>query len=115
MNDPVRTQLIADLNDLLRLTFGTNPKHGRVLITSGIEALSQDQRGHILVMVRHFDDFTHDNDPHLEHDFGKVIYDGIECFWKIDYYAKDLQSGSPDPADAAVTERVLTIMLTNEY
>ena len=115
MSDPVRTQKIADLNDLLRLTFGFNPKHGRVLITSGIEALSQDERGHILVMVRHFDDFTADNDPHLEHDFGKVVYEGIECFWKIDYYDNTLSYRSPDPADPAVTERVLTVMLCNEY
>ena len=51
----------------------------------------------------------------MEHDFGKVTYDGIECFWKIDYYDTTLTHLSPDPSDPVVTERVLTIMLTSEY
>ena len=36
-------------------------------------------------------------------------------FWKIDAYDRALQSGSEDPANPAVTRRVLTIMLASEY
>jgi hypothetical protein len=37
-------------------------------------------------------------------------------FFKIDYFAKgDLRLASEDPADPAVTERVMTIMFANEY
>ncbi|MEN0115466.1 MAG: DUF3768 domain-containing protein [Agrobacterium cavarae] len=36
-------------------------------------------------------------------------------FWKIDYYDQDLRNGSPDPADDAVTCRVLTVMRAEEY
>jgi hypothetical protein len=36
-------------------------------------------------------------------------------FFKIDYYDKALACLSPDPANASVTERVITIMLAEEY
>jgi hypothetical protein len=69
----------------------------------------------ILTRVAAFDAFSEDNDPHGEHDFGSFEQNGDAIFWKIDYYDKSLQAGSPDPADPAVTTRVLTIMLAEEY
>lgn len=65
--------------------------------------------------VMSFDQFDSGNDPHGEHDFGAFDQDGQRIFWKIDYYGNDMESGSPDPADASVTKRVLTIMLAAEY
>jgi Protein of unknown function (DUF3768) len=35
--------------------------------------------------------------------------------FKIDYYDRSLNFHSPDPADPAVTERVITLMLAAEY
>ena len=55
------------------------------------------------------------NDPHEEHDFGVVEHGGVRCFWKIDYYDREMEMLSPDPADPSVTTRVLTIMLADEY
>ena len=50
-----------------------------------------------------------------EHDFGDFEIEGERYFWKIDYYAPDLDGGSEDPADPAQTARVLTIMCVDEY
>lgn len=69
----------------------------------------------ILRRVREFTDFTEDNDPHGEHDFAGFDQQGERIFWKIDYYDLELEMGSFDPSDPAVTLRVLTIMLGSEY
>jgi hypothetical protein len=39
----------------------------------------------------------------------------VTYFFKIDYYAPDMQSGSEDPTNAEKTLRVLTIMRADEY
>jgi hypothetical protein len=68
-----------------------------------------------LVQVTKFSEFTADNDPYDEHDFGSFDLLGRKFFWKIDYYDKDLQYGSEDPSDPERTTRVLTLMLAGEY
>ena len=40
---------------------------------------------------------------------------GAVIFFKIDYFDKILTHHSPDPSDPSVTERVITIMLAEEY
>ena len=62
-----------------------------------------------------FSDFNPDNDPHQEHDFGMVEVDGQKVFFKFDYFDNGLQMHSPDVLNRAVTRRVLTIMLAEEY
>jgi hypothetical protein len=85
------------------------------MITAGV----RDQ-GPLFVLcasnaVAQFGAFTFEDDPYGEHDFGAFDLAGQRLFWKIDYYDQDLQFGSPDPADPAVTRRVLTILLASEY
>lgn len=84
-------------------------------MTAGIAALSDDVRVAVLERVRSFDEFTPDNDPHREHDFGAFEHAGHRIFWKIDYYDAAMEAGSEDPADTTQTTRVLTIMLASEY
>lgn len=72
-------------------------------------------RVEILAAVRAFDSFDTDNDPHGEHDFGVIEIGGVRAFWKIDAYDRELRFGSPEPEDPAVTTRVLTIMLPEEW
>lgn len=105
------TARIAELNDVLRTTFLT----GRVLMTEGVRALPNALQSHIVEAVQSFTEFTPDNDPHDEHDFGAVTVEGEKVFWKIDYYAPDMMHGSDDPSDPKQTRRVLTIMLAGEY
>jgi hypothetical protein len=102
---------IRALNDELRRTF----HGGKVMMTSGINALDDGVKARILEKVRSFDAFTSDNDPRGEHDFGNFELEGKKVFWKIDYYDAAMEFGSEDPTDPSTTTRVLTIMLENEY
>ena len=106
-----KTEQIRALNDVMRqnLTVGT------ALITAGIAALGAEAVARIVKTIAVYDDFCHANDPHEEHDFGSFEVDGQTIFFKIDYFDKALASHSPDPADPSVTERVITIMLAEEY
>ena len=72
-------QTIAALNDATR-QFNTG---GTIFITAGIAALPVDDQAAILDRVRTFDDFTPDNDPYGEHDFGSFEYAGKTIMWKI--------------------------------
>ena len=103
------TTKIAALNDHARRSF----TGCRVVITQGVQAL--DDVPAVLDQVRRYSAFTPNNDPYGEHDFGSFIHHDITIFWKIDTYDADLQMHSPDPSDPAVTARVLTIMLAEEY
>jgi len=106
-----RLARIRELNDAFRTTL----TGGRVLITAGVQARGGDFVARALEAVRTFDTFTPENDPHGEHDFGNLEVDGVNLFWKLDYYDSSMTSGSEDPADPARTVRVLTIMLPLEY
>jgi Protein of unknown function (DUF3768) len=106
-----KTEIIRALNDAVRhnLTVGT------AFITAGVAALGAEAVARIVKTIAVFDDFCHANDPYEEHDFGSFDVDGQTIFFKIDYYDRALTSYSPDPTDPSVTERVITIMLAEEY
>lgn len=107
-----RQAKIRQLNDAFR-------KHGlgrgSIMITAGVQSLGETATAEVIAAVQNFAAFSKDNDPHQEHDFGAIEVAGEKIFWKIDYYDLSLEAGSPDPADEAVTHRVLTIMLASEY
>ena len=107
-----KKDIIRQLNDDFRTGQITT---GKVMITTGIRVLGETANAAIYRMVAKFDDFTPDNDPHGEHDFGAFGFEGSRIFWKLDYYGLDLSTGSEDPADPSITTRVLTIMLAEEY
>jgi hypothetical protein len=109
----IKTAEIAALNDLFRT--GTNPDLGKWFITRGIQNIPLFEQFTVLTQVRTFTDFSDDNNPHGERDFGAFDHNGQRIFWKIDYYNRTLDGGSEDPADPFKTRRVLTVMLASEY
>jgi hypothetical protein len=102
---------IRALNDELR----RNLPNGHAVITTGVAALGAETVARIVKTITVYDDFCHANDPYEEHDFGALEVDGQVIFFKIDYFDKALVCHSPDPSDASVTERVITVMLAQEY
>jgi hypothetical protein len=99
------------LNDAFRTTF----RGGKVVKTASVAALPDMVVAEAFKQVASFDEFTEDNDPHGEHDFGAFELCGRTFFWKIDYYDKALEYGSEDPSDPEKTTRVLTLMLAEDY
>ncbi len=85
------------------------------MMTTGVVALGPEAVSRIVKTITLYDNFCHANDPYGEHDFGSFDADGQRIFFKIDCYDKALAYHSPDPSDPSVTERVLTIMLAEEY
>lgn len=121
------SERVARLNDLARQAMGVACT---AVATPGFRSLPSSEQSAIRELIETYDTFTPDNDPYGERDFGAIYLtrdgkwtaakptDGepLETvFWKIDAYDGILRFGSEDPADPAVTRRVLTIMLANEY
>ncbi|MDA9497731.1 DUF3768 domain-containing protein [Bradyrhizobium sp. CCBAU 11357] len=105
------TDRIRALNDELR----QHLLGGNAVMTSGIAALGSDAVRRLVRTISVFDDFCHANDPHEEHDFGMFDFEGAQVIFEIDYYDSSMTGHSPSPADPAVTTRVITLMLAEEY
>ncbi|MEP3422884.1 MAG: DUF3768 domain-containing protein [Erythrobacter sp.] len=106
-----KAKSIRELNDAFRTT-GIG---GMIELTDGVACEPPETVEAIRKAVRDHCEFTKDNDPHGEHDFGAFEVDHLRLFWKIDYYNPTMDGGSEDPTDPQVTTRVLTIMLREEY
>ena len=107
----LNTERIRALNDELR----RNLPSGHAVMTAGIAALGPEAVARIVKTIAVYDDFCHANGPYGEHDFGSFEADGHVIYFKIDYFDRTLTVHSPDPSDPAVTKRVITVMLAEEY
>jgi hypothetical protein len=123
-----QTARIARLNDLARSAMGVACT---AVATVGFRSLPEADQSRVLELIETYDAFDEDNDPHGERDFGTIYQLGDGCwtterprvrdderervFWKLDCYDRDLRFGSEDAANPAITRRVLTIMLADEY
>ena len=123
-----QTARIARLNDLARRAMGVACT---AVATVGFRSLSASDQSSVRELIETYDAFDEDNDPHGERDFGTIYQlangrwtterprlredERERVFWKLDYYDCDLQFGREDAANPAITRRVLTIMLSDEY
>ncbi len=111
------TDEIARLNDRLRLGLDRN---GKVVITrTCLGAFADlDKPVEIILaqsrLVRAFRNCTFSPDS-PERDMAWITLDGVRVMMKIDYFDLALEYGSENPADAAVTRRVMTIMRPDDY
>lgn len=80
-------------------------------MTLGVQGLANVNG--LMRAIRAFNTFGEGNDPYGEHDFGRLEWEGETVFWKIDYYNKAL-TGGVSPL-SPLCQRVLTVMLANEY
>lgn len=109
-NEEFRKRRIQRLNDQLRKGVG-----GRIVFSAGVADEGEQFQSACLSEVASFDEFTEENDPHNEHDFGEIRVEGSRLFFKVDYFDLQLSSPSLDPANPRITQRVMTIMLASEY
>jgi Protein of unknown function (DUF3768) len=123
-----RTARIARLNDRARQAMGLACT---AFVTVGFRSLPDADQSRVRELIETYDAFDEDSDPHGERDFGAVyqLADGRWTterprlrederewvFWKLDYYDRAMRFASEDAANPAVTRRVLTIMLADEY
>jgi hypothetical protein len=105
-----RAEVIARLNDRLRKT----STGGTVVVTKAVTNITGFDAVALMAALASYKGFDPDNDPHGERDFGDLTLWNTELLWKIDYYDDDLQFGSDDPADSAITSRVLTVMTASD-
>jgi len=109
LNDELRKKLIsgelfkADSKDKAYITRGAS------VFVNGMNRMQ------FLNNVALYRNFTEDNNPHGERDFGNFMYQKEKIFWKIDYKDNSMMYHSPDASDPSQTIRVLTIMKASEW
>jgi len=97
---------VAEKNNIARKAMGVACM---LIQTQGVNMLSPEDQSRLREAVENFNDFTEDNDPYQNHDFGKIVQDEVDYFWKIDDYG-------PDYARHGATHRlILTILRADEY
>lgn len=107
MQDTALSAKIAKLNDAARRNVLG------YLTSADVISLEPSIVADIYTAVYNFTNFTEDNDPYEEHDFGSFMAHGHKIFWKIDYYDQGLRYWC-DPLDPKC-RRVVTVMLAEEY
>ena len=105
-------ETIRHLNDSFR---SGQSADGTTIVSHRVKAHGIDFVDAALGKIRGFSEFTVEHDPKGEHNFGVVEVYGQPPFFEIECFNPELTAPSQDPADTAITHRVLTVMLPGEY
>ena len=106
-----RTQRIRDLNDRFRKGIA----RGMYVMSPGISQLGDEAVDRIVKTVAALEAVVPADHSHEEHAVGTFEAEGRTMVFKIYCFDNDLKYQSPDPADPAVTVRVMEVMLDHEY
>lgn len=111
-----RLASIAHLND--RCRHGLD-RTARIMVTRSCLGTfaSGDGAMEIVVQARLYAAIRHHvfaDAGAAERDRGNFEFEGTTVYFKIDYYDAAFEYGSEDPADASITQRVLTIMVRED-
>lgn len=99
-----RANQIAQLNDSFRKQLGTSAAYITVeLAQQGATFLKK-----LLGALRNIETSQADAEDD-ERSYGAVSVSGQTIEWVINYYDRDEENESPDPADSSITKRTLTI------
>jgi hypothetical protein len=104
---------IAEINDRFRQK--GDGSLGQTVFTQQVAAMPSEDRAAIVLLVRLFNDFSEENDPLDEHNFGSVDHKSKTYFWRFEYWDKNYECRSKNHSNLAITRRVLTIMHSSEY
>jgi len=112
--------IIAKQNDAFRTSIALRLKPegvppGKLVMTSGIAARSDEFRAALIDALINFDAFDEDSDPYGMHEMGVLTIEGEKVWFKFDLYDENYEYGAEDPTDPKRTRRVLTLLLPSEY
>jgi len=110
-NETQNIEKIAALNDMLRQSQLT----GEIILSPGIQSLNSDRRERILNGVKTYNAFAPQGNTQKERDFGAFECGDHDIFWVIDCYDENSEYLSDEPDDLNRTNRVLRVMLVEEY
>jgi hypothetical protein len=102
---------IRELNDELR----QHLLGGDIVISDKIAALGPKALARLTERLAQFDQFCPFTDPRRKHAFGALLFDGLLVVFRVDHHNLTSTGREPDPADSNSTQRVMTIMLADEY
>ena len=101
------------------MSYKNKTKKNRIKVGTHFDTLTPHNKliykEKVFASVKYFGNFTKDNNPYGEKDFGAFNFKKERYNWKIDYYDNDMKYLSPDKTDPKQTVRVLTIMKASEY